>query len=253
MSKIYEKKEAAARYDFARALPDETSTLWMERLCELVPKESVTRILDLGGGTGRFAGSLQKTYQCPVITMDPSEAMLEQGIKSGLNNISWLCGVAEDIPLDDGTVDLVWMSNVFHHLDDPEAAFQEVYRVLSPAGYLAVRNGTEEEDAEIDLNRFFPEARQFDKGRIPAKADITSTVCHHGFVIKDIQTVYQLFASSYAEYYDKISQRGLSSLISISDKAFNTGLLKLHKFISTRPSNQPVYEPIDMMVFHKRL
>jgi hypothetical protein len=66
-----------------------------------------------------------------------------------------------------------------------------------------------------------------------------------------LQTIYQLFASSYAEYFDKISRRGLSSLISISDEAFNLGMKRLKQWAESKPPHQPVYEPVDIFVFRK--
>lgn len=180
MSETYEKRDTAERYDSARALPDETSALWMNKLQNLIPTKSVARVLDLGGGTGRFAGLLQKMYECPVITIDPSEAMLKQGRNRGLDNIFWIRGSAEHIPLNTGSLDLVWMSQVFHHLEYPPLAFQETYRVLSPTGYLAIRNGTRENNAEIEWCACFPEAKQIEEGRIPSQTDITNFVCSRG-------------------------------------------------------------------------
>ena len=252
MSKTYNKKDTAERYDFARELPDETRTLWMNRVRSLVPTTSVSRALDLGGGTGRFAGPIQKSYKCPVTVIDPSEAMLKQGMERKINNISWICGAAEHIPLYTDSIDLVWMCQVFHHLEDPQLAFQEVYRVLKPGGFLAIRNGTRENDMEIEWSHCFPEAQQIDQVRIPSQSQVVNTVRRHGFIVLKVQTVYQFFAATYTEYYDKISQRGLSSLINISDEAFNAGLRRLKEWTSSQPHDQPVYEPVDLFVFRKR-
>jgi SAM-dependent methyltransferase len=143
------------------------------------------------------------------------------------------------------------MSQVFHHLEDRVLAFQEIARVLKPDGLLAIRNGTRENDAEIIWGQYFLEARKLDEGRIPFQADITKFVCEQGFDLISVQTVYQLFAFSYAEYYDKIRQRGLSSLISISDEAFSRGLKRLREWIASQPPDQPVFEPVDLFVFRK--
>lgn len=124
----------------------------------------------------------------------------------------WVTGSAEDFPLDTGSIDLVRMSQVFHHPEDPPLAFREIYRVLCSTGYLAIRNGTQESDAEIVWIKCFPEAKELHKGIIPRRIDISNQVCLQGFDIVKIQAVNQLFASSYNEYYDRTSQRGLSSL-----------------------------------------
>jgi ubiquinone/menaquinone biosynthesis C-methylase UbiE len=253
MTDTYQKKDTAERYDSARELPDETAALWMNTLAWAAPLQSVTQILDLGGGTGRFAKILQKLYQCPVITIDPSREMLKQGLKRGFEAVSWICGSAEHIPLAAGSMDLVWMSQVFHHLEDRVLAFQEISRVLKPDGVLVIRNGTRENDAEIEWYKCFPEAVQLDKGRIPNQSEITGFVSQHGFRLVKLQTIYQLFASSHAEYYEKISRRGLSSLISISDEAFNLGVKRLKEWTESKLPHQAVYEPVDIFVFRKKL
>jgi ubiquinone/menaquinone biosynthesis C-methylase UbiE len=232
-------------------MPDETLALWMEKLREAVPRDAVSGILDLGGGTGRFAGWLQKAYGCPVTVIDPSEEMLEQGRNRSLTNVTWRCGVAENLPLEDSSIDLVWMCQAFHHLENKPKALQEVYRVLSPEGYLAVRNGTRENDEEVKWMQCFPEAMRLEEERIPFRADIADTICRYGFRIISQQTVSQLFASSYIEYFEKIRRRGLSVLISLDDTAFNAGITRLRKWIAGQPQNQPVYEPVDLFVFRK--
>jgi ubiquinone/menaquinone biosynthesis C-methylase UbiE len=58
-------------------------------------------------------------------------------------------GCAEAIPLRNNSVDLVWMFQVFHHLDCPKGVLAEVRRVLASAGTLAVRNGTRESEREV--------------------------------------------------------------------------------------------------------
>jgi ubiquinone/menaquinone biosynthesis C-methylase UbiE len=250
MSQTYTKEEIAKRYDSARALPAEALTLAMETLRKLLPPKRVNSVLDLGAGTGRFCQSLQETWRCSVIAIDPSEAMLTQG-KSRWpdNNIEWRQGSAENLPLGSDSVDLVWMCQVFHHLEDPALAFQEIRRVLMPGGCLAIRNGTRENEAELEWSSCFPEAQQIDNERLPSRQDLIDLACSQGFENVAVQTVYQLFASSYAEYYEKISRRGLSSLISISDEAFDAGLKRLKQWVAEQPAEQAVYEPVDLLVF----
>jgi ubiquinone/menaquinone biosynthesis C-methylase UbiE len=250
MSRTYIEEATAKRYDGARALPAEALTLAMETLRNLLPLKRVKSVLDLGAGTGRFSKSLQETFHCPIFAVDPSEAMLAQGKNRGLdNNIEWRQGTAENIPLSTKSIDLVWMSQVFHHLENPMLAFQEIKRILVPRGYLAIRNGTRENEVEIEWGGCFPEAQQIDNKRLPSQQDLIHIVCSQGFESIVMRTVYQLFASSYTEYYEKISQRGLSSLISISDEAFAAGLKRLKQWAAEQPADQPVYEPVDLFIF----
>jgi len=107
MSNVFESEDAAEKYDPTRSLPEETLTPLMDTLREMVPVDSVTGILDLGGGTGRFVACLRDTFGCPVVVVDPSEAMLDQGRGRGMDGVRWLSSPAESIPLDNASVDLV--------------------------------------------------------------------------------------------------------------------------------------------------
>ncbi len=250
MSKTYEKQEAARRYDSARALPQETSAFWMATLRDALPRNwAPGTVLDLGAGTGRFAAALLKAFRCPVVAVEPSEAMLKEGEGLRLRGIIRLQGTAESIPLTAKSVDLVWMSQVLHHLDNETLALQEIRRVLSPGGRLAIRNATKENNLEIEWGRCFPEAEQTDDDRIPARRDVVDLVCGQGFETIVTTTVYQYSASSYREYYEKVSQRGLSGLIAMSDDAFEAGLRRLRDWVDKQPPDKPVNEPVDLFVF----
>jgi ubiquinone/menaquinone biosynthesis C-methylase UbiE len=245
MSQVFASAGAAERYGPARALPDETLAVWMATLRELFPPERIQTVVDLGAGTGRFTAALHEMFGCPVIAVEPSQAMLQQGKGRVSAEIEWRLGSAEKIPAESGSIDLVWMSQVFHHLDQPDAAFQEIHRVLTPDGYLALRNGTIENDMEIAWNRFFPEAHT----PVPARQDAIDKVCTQGFQWLTMRTLHQLFVSSYQEYYGRIRQRGLSALINISDEAFESGLERLREWTEQQPVDQPVYEPMDLFIF----
>jgi ubiquinone/menaquinone biosynthesis C-methylase UbiE len=167
-------------------------------------------------------------------------------------NVEWKQGQAESIPLENQVVDLVFMSQVFHHFTEPQKALQEINRVLTLAGYLAIRNGTREYNKELKWLEFFPEALEIENKRTPSQQELNESVCGGSFELVSKRTIYQLFAASYDEYFEKVSQRGLSALIVISDEAFQSGLQRFQNWVRGQPRSQPVYEPVDLFVFQKR-
>ena len=174
--------------------------------------------------------------------------MLEVAAARGEPQVLWKQGGAEDIPLEDGTVGLVFMSQVFHHLNDPRRALDEIRRVLTPSGYLAVRNGVREQNAELAWLKCFPEAAEIEERRTPSRKELEETVAGaHSFDLVARRTVRQLFASSYEEYFEKISRRGLSALIVIR-RAFRSGLERLRNS-STRSRATPRLRPVELFVF----
>ena len=249
--------EAASRYDSARSLPSETKTLWLVALKSALSEQEISRVLDLGCGTGRFTQALSETFGCPAVGIEPSGAMLEvaMGKASGSETaIEWKQGQAEAIPLEARSVDLVFMSQVFHHLANPRQALEEIARVLTPGGYLAVRNGTREHNSELAWLRFFPEAGEIEEQRTPSAKELQDFVCSQSpakFGMISHQVIHQFFATSHAEYYEKISQRGLSALIAISDEAFQKGLEQLRHWVSLQPGGTAIFEPVDLFVFRK--
>ena len=94
------------------------------------------RILDAASGPPRR--ELGRRYPgAQVIALDFAEAMLRATRKRifGKNPLR-VCGDLERLPLADGTVDFAWCNMALHWLPDPQRAFEEFARVLTPEGLL---------------------------------------------------------------------------------------------------------------------
>ncbi|MCH8009778.1 MAG: methyltransferase domain-containing protein [Chloroflexi bacterium] len=97
-------------------------------------------VLDIGCGAG--FDTLQAAKQVGpagrVIALDMTEAMLEKtrlGADAlGLKNVEVKLGYAEELPADNGSVDVVISNGVINLTPDKMAVMQEVYRVLKPGG-----------------------------------------------------------------------------------------------------------------------
>ena len=247
MTRTFIAQDVAERYDAARALPRESIDLWISALKSYLPGNPLRMILDLGCGTGRFSEALAQGFGCRVIALDPSPAMVAGAC--GKEGVRPLCASAEGLPIRTGSVDLVWMSQVFHNLDRPRTALAEIRRTLVDGGVLALRNASRETDREALWLDFFPEAVAMNVNKIPSRSSILDLITAAGFTLTATQKVYQLFARSHEEYCDKIGRRGLSPLIAISDGAFEAGMDRLRRWTATQPSNIPVWEPLDLFVF----
>jgi SAM-dependent methyltransferase len=60
---------------------------------------------------------------------------------------------AYELPLPEGCGDLVFMSQIYHHLPDPAAVARECRRVLRAGGYVCIRTGTRENDVVVPGRR----------------------------------------------------------------------------------------------------
>ena len=55
-----------------------------------------------------------------------------------LENLEYLLGDIEDVPLEDSTVDIALLSQALHHADHPEKAISEAFRILKPNGRIVI-------------------------------------------------------------------------------------------------------------------
>jgi ArsR family transcriptional regulator len=98
-------------------------------------------IADLGAGDGSFALLLAQAAT-RVIAVDSSQKMLdvasEQALRHGVRNVEFRLGDMEELPIDDGAVDLIFFSQSLHHAGHPERAVREAWRILRPGGRIVV-------------------------------------------------------------------------------------------------------------------
>jgi arsenite methyltransferase len=101
-------------------------------------------VLDLGSGAGidvllsaRRVGPTGFAYG-----LDMTDEMLElarsHAAEAGAGNVEFLRGYIEDIPLDEGTVDVVISNCVINLSADKPAVFAEMHRVLRPGGRIGI-------------------------------------------------------------------------------------------------------------------
>ena len=94
-------------------------------------------MLDLGCGAGRFVAALRDAGADPV-GVEIAEAALERARAVAPGADLRLLEPDGSLPLEHGSVDLVWCSEVLEHVADGAQLLHEVRRVLRPGGRLLV-------------------------------------------------------------------------------------------------------------------
>ena len=132
--------------DELNAIPDSAANMSLgcanpHQFAKLQPGE---KVLDLGSGGGidvllaaRAVGDEGYVYG-----LDMTDEMLSLAEsnrkKAGAENVRFIKGYLEDIPLEDNTVDVIMSNCVINLSEDKEKALAEAWRVLKPGGRVAV-------------------------------------------------------------------------------------------------------------------
>ena len=248
----YNAKGFGRSYAVSRELPTETLKQWLDAIARWVPPGAKPVILDVGCGTGRFTEPLAHCFASTVIGLDPACEMLGKAKAQFVTtDVYQICGRAEALPVRDNSIDLAFLSMVYHHLADRSCALRELGRVLPAGGRLIIRNATRENIEKLEWIVHFPEARELELRWIPVRAEVAGELRCAGFGLCAQEAITQTFAATYSDYYRKISMRSLSSLLLISDAAFEAGRKRLKAWCEQRWERGPVRETIDLIVAGK--
>jgi ubiquinone/menaquinone biosynthesis C-methylase UbiE len=247
----YDKTEIHTRYEAAQKLPDDVMSEWMDIVRRCVGVAAVSTVLDLGAGTGRFLGPLRRCFNAKVIAVDPSWKMLSVAAQSRADQELCIVGRAEQIPVRSQSVDLVFMSVVWHLLSDKHLACREIHRVLRDGGYFFLRTPTLETlDSETYL-KLFPTADEINRARMPSRAAFQKFFVHGDLTLSEHVIIKHRQSATMAEYIERVALRALTDLASLSDQEFASGMEALREYgASTGLDIRPAID-IDLFVLRR--
>ena len=116
--------------DYERGRPG-----WPPEVLDLPGLPATATVLELGAGTGKLTRLLTPAFD-RVIAVEPADPM-RRLLTTICPEAEALAGTAQEIPLEDASVDAVFAAESFHWFDD-ERALAEIARVLRPRGSLVL-------------------------------------------------------------------------------------------------------------------
>jgi ubiquinone/menaquinone biosynthesis C-methylase UbiE len=246
----YDQSGIATTYDEARALTPARRRHWRRLLLANVDRTAISQVVDLGCGTGRFSEMLATELSARVIGFDPSETMIDQARrKPASSSVAFGRARAHELPLPDGCVDLVFMSQIYHHLPDPLAVAGECRRVVRIGGYVCIRTGTREND--VVAPNFFPVMREMLDADLPSTDEIRAHFAANGFMAMHHEIIREVVAQDWPSFVRKSALRADSFLARLSDTEFDQGMAALRAHGANSDPDEAVTEEIDWFVFTK--
>jgi ubiquinone/menaquinone biosynthesis C-methylase UbiE len=196
-------------------------------LLEEFSPRSGSLVLDVGCGTANNTLLFQKSTDAQMVGLDLSGGMLAEA-KHKADVISFVQAPAGLMPFPSNTFNMVFMTEVIHHLSDAASAIHEMARVLGGGLMCIVTQSHHQIEARM-TSRFFPATVDIDKARYPVIPEIEGHMKSAG--LESIWSKQYRFApvGLGEEYLDTVSQKGYSMLHKISESDYQEGLKALQQ------------------------
>jgi ubiquinone/menaquinone biosynthesis C-methylase UbiE len=106
---------------------------------KLLKGKHFNHAVDVGGGYGRLCIFLEN-YADKVTLAEPSQQQLDiaKDFLKDHQEVETKQLAADQLKYNDGSIDLITMVRVMHHLPDPSSELDEISRILSPDGYAII-------------------------------------------------------------------------------------------------------------------
>ncbi len=174
--------KGALRY--LRWLPQMWRSPINDAVIDLIGPQRGERAIDIGAGMG--AGAMRAAATgAHVLAVEPTRFVrralgLRRTFSRRRSNVEVVDGSAEQLPVADRSVDVIWAVNTMHHWVDVDRGVAEIARVLRSGGRMLLVD-------EVFTDPAHPEFERFGSDHGPE---------HHGFTMVDADAVATLLRAA---------------------------------------------------------
>jgi ubiquinone/menaquinone biosynthesis C-methylase UbiE len=175
--------------------------------------------------------------------------MLQQALqKEQPANLSWAQGISETLPLAKNTLKAVFLSQVWHHLQNQDQAGREFFRCLKSGGGLFIKTYSHAQiRARWDLQFIFPELMPLMLNIYPDVLEYESLLKNIGFASIEFQSTSRENFILPSQMLTILRQKAWSMFSFLSPEGTSEGEARLEALVAA--GDQPVSHPeIHMLV-----
>ena len=178
----------AAMWRYLKIAPRMWRSVVNDAVVDMVAPVPGEVVVDIGAGMGpaamRAAASGAHVYAVEPTPYMRKIVTMRAATSRYRKRVSVVDGSAEEMPVDDHSVDAMWAVNTMHHWNDPTRAAAEVARVLKPNGRAVLVDEDFEDPSHPDHEHWVERHGAADDDH------------HHGFSMVDAEEIAELFRSA---------------------------------------------------------
>lgn len=207
-------------YDLTRNVNVDT----IKRIIEKANLDTHSSVLDFGCGTGNYICAIKKLTNVNAFGVEPSDGMRQKAQEKS-SDVKFTKGDHTHIPFDDNLFDLIYMTDVIHHVPDMNLMFAEFNRLLKTTGAVCILTESHRQIETRFWSNYFPATVMAEKERYPDIPNIINTASQHGFTVDEIvNTDSEQYFTISLDFVNLVESKGFSMFRLISDEDYSRGL-----------------------------
>ncbi len=205
-----------------------------QALLNLAGQVRAKTVLEVGSGTGYWLNLLHTTVP-NLFGLDYSMGMIKQAQRQP-SPLKLVRGSAVQLPYRDNTFDLVYCVDAIHHFGDHRQFIAEVFRVLRPAGALAViGHDPHEGTSKWYIYDYFNNVYDTDLRRYPSGRSVLKLMEAEGYENASIQTVEHILNVHVGQAVLRdpfIKKSATSQLALLNDEEYLAGIKRIEEALA---------------------